>query len=70
MIVATLGFFHFIGNLLLTREVFEYYPFKKERILLTLLLWAIPFAGALLVFRKIGLDNYKTNESSNTGVSV
>lgn len=70
MIFATLGFFHAIGNLFLTKDVFDNYPFKKERVLLSVLLWTIPIVGAFYVFRKIGLEHYKSNESSNTGVSV
>ncbi len=70
MIFATIGFFHFIANLLLTKDVFDYFPFKKERLVLYFLIWAIPFAGAWYVFRKIGLEHYKTHEAGNNATAV
>jgi hypothetical protein len=70
MLFATLGFFHFIANLLMTREVFSYFPFAKERIWLNVLIWAIPVAGALYVFRRTGLEHYKTHETAEAGVSL
>jgi hypothetical protein len=55
---------------LLSKDVFEYFPFKKERLFLNMLIWSIPFAGAFYVFRKIGLEHYKTGDGSTTAVSV
>jgi hypothetical protein len=70
MIFATIGFFPVLANLLLMKDVFEYFPFKRERLFLNILIWAIPFAGAFYVFRKIGLEHYKTGDSSTSAVSV
>src|SRR5687767_2193448 len=70
MIFATIGFFHVLANLLLMKDVFEYFPFSRERLFLNIVLWGIPFAGAFYVFRKIGLEHYKTGDSSTTAVSV
>jgi hypothetical protein len=70
MIFATIGFFHFTANVLLTKDVFDHFPFKKERIVLYFFIWAIPFAGAWYVFRKIGLEHYKTHEPGNNATSV
>ena len=70
MIFATIGFFHLIANVLLTKDVFDHFPFRLERFFLNIFIWAIPFAGAFYVFRKIGLEHYKTADASTTAVSV
>jgi hypothetical protein len=62
--------FNFIANVLLTREIFEHVFEKKLRILFLILIWCIPIIGAFYFFRKLGMDYYKTSETSHTGVNV
>jgi hypothetical protein len=70
MIFATLGFFHLIANLLLTKDVFDHFAFRKERIPLYIFIWSLPFIGAWYVFRKIGLEHYKTHDVGNNATAV
>lgn len=64
------GFIHVIGNILLTRELFNHVPFIKERLPLLLILWFIPLIGAFYTFRKIGIDYYGPSVPGNTGVTA
>ena len=67
--LGVLGFFHVIGNILLSRQLSEYIPLFKERFPLILILWLIPILGAFYTFRKIGSDFYEFSEPGNTGVT-
>jgi flagellar biosynthesis/type III secretory pathway M-ring protein FliF/YscJ len=64
MIAVAIALFHFSISIVLTKELLMWEPNLSIRVFLILVVWLVPFIGALIVYKNLGLSWFKGRKKS------
>ena len=58
--------FYIFVNALLSKEIMQWEPSAKMRIILMVVVWLVPFVGAFFAYKSLGLDWFQRKKLSET----